>query len=683
MDDIFRFQRVYEVWDGTVDEDGNRNYTEVLERPAQELFDNGMVKTKTDNRHKIARTPYQAKAHESVFYIDGKRYVMVLPRDVADFVNKTRTRYDNLEEALAITKVPQFTRWLSNNFTSKNPAFIPINMIRDLGYSTMSHYVQGGTEQSKIFMGKLPEARRAIIDYLKDKGDPKNPVYSHYLDFMIHGGETGYVHLKNVEDIAVDMNKELKRLQGTNSLLDKATHIRVLRIAGEWLENMAIRSENLARFATYLTAIEMGKSQKEAAYAAKNISVNFNRKGKISSMMGGLFAFFNASVQGGENIIRIAKTNPKPFYGLAGTLMAMGFMEAMLNSMWGDDDEDGITNRYEDGVSNYTKYNNLVILIPGVDTAVTIALPHGFRWFHALGVISYQISQGHLRGGEATREVLSNLFSSISPVDAVDFIDSEGGFSARPIIPTVGVPFFDIAVNENYAGFPIKREPFTRAQEGTVAEVTLGQRNVSKWAQKMSDWIFFLGGGDPETGSKMFRKEGKQHRPVPDMFDINPSSTEHVVEYYLGGRGRFWVDTFKTLGAFIDGATDVVNGDKLFREMLKDINVNDLPVVRRLVQQPWDNVIMGMYYDEVEAIENYKSFVDLSTKAGAEIKYSPVYTKKIHAMKEAQKKVSDMNARIRQVDDRLTLEKLEEEREGIMRHFLETIKAIENESNRQ
>jgi uncharacterized protein YfkK (UPF0435 family) len=41
MEDIFRFQRVYEVWDGTVDEDGNRNYTEVLERPAQELFNNG------------------------------------------------------------------------------------------------------------------------------------------------------------------------------------------------------------------------------------------------------------------------------------------------------------------------------------------------------------------------------------------------------------------------------------------------------------------------------------------------------------------------------------------------------------------------------------------------------------------------------------------------------------------
>ena len=137
---------------------------------------------------------------------------------------------------------------------------------------------------------------------------------------------------------------------------------------------------------------------------------------------------------------------------------------------------------------------------------------------------------------------------------------------------------------------------------------------MSKWAQKMSDWIFFLGGGDPETGSKMFRKEGKQHRPVPDMFDINPSHTEHVVEYYLGGRGRFWVDTFKTLGAFIDGATDVINGDKLFREMLKGINVNDLPVVRRLVQQPWDNVIMGMYYDEVEAIENYKSLLTCPQK---------------------------------------------------------------------
>ena len=44
--DLFRFDKVYEVWDGTYDKDGNMVYTETSERPAKEMFDNGYVKTK-------------------------------------------------------------------------------------------------------------------------------------------------------------------------------------------------------------------------------------------------------------------------------------------------------------------------------------------------------------------------------------------------------------------------------------------------------------------------------------------------------------------------------------------------------------------------------------------------------------------------------------------------------------
>ena len=679
--DLFRFSKVYEVWDGTMDEQGNMNFIETSIKPSQEMFDNGHVKTRNDTRHNIGRTKSQAQAHEVQLYINGEKYVMIMPRDVASFLNKEAGALDKLNQVLQQTKIPDFTRWLANNFTSKNPAFIPINMVRDLQYSALSHYIQGGTAQSREFAVNLPKARKAIIQHLKGRGDLKDATYAHYVDFLINGGETGYIHMQNVDEIAIDMNKAMARLQGNNGVWDKTIHSEFMRNSGKWLENMAIRSENLSRFATYLVAIKQGKSKEEAAYAAKNTSVNFNRKGKISSLLGGFYAFFNASVQGGANIVRLAKGNPKAFVGVGATAMAMGFMNAMLSSLWGDDDDDELVNRYRDGVSNFTKYNNLVILVPGTENAVTIPLPHGFRWFHATGVMSYELLTGQIQGGEALKESLSSAFSSISPVDAVDFIDKEGGISLRPIVPTVAVPWFDISRNETFAGYPVHREPYTSAQEGKLANVSLGQRSVNPIAQRFTNMVFWLGGGDPTTQSKMYRKDGKQHKPVPDIVDINPSDLEHTIEYYLGGRGKFWNNVYKTVSSLTESSIDLVQGDKNFQEVIQGVDMNTFPVVRRLVQQPWDNVVVGMYYNELEEIENYKSHIDLMAKSGAQVKYAPIYQQKIYAMGVAQKRVKDINDRIKGADDKKVLERLEQEKERIMRGFIEQIKSIEYENN--
>ena len=67
-------------------------------------------------------------------------------------------------------------------------------------------------------------------------------------------------------------------------------------------------------------------------------------------------------------------------------------------------------------------------------------------------------------------------------------------------------------------------------------------------------------------------------------------------------RGRFWVDTFKTLGAFIDGATDVINGDKLFREMLKDIKPYNLFMSS---SAGWVEECRKLYGERLVAFERY------------------------------------------------------------------------------
>ena len=41
MKELHRFKKVYAVWDGTMDENGNKNYTEVLEKPGKRIVGAG------------------------------------------------------------------------------------------------------------------------------------------------------------------------------------------------------------------------------------------------------------------------------------------------------------------------------------------------------------------------------------------------------------------------------------------------------------------------------------------------------------------------------------------------------------------------------------------------------------------------------------------------------------------
>ena len=57
-------------------------------------------------------------------------------------------------------------------------------------------------------------------------------------------------------------------------------------------------AENSARFETYKIGIQQGKSRRESALSAKNITVNFNKKGEWGQYIDQLFLFANAGMQG-------------------------------------------------------------------------------------------------------------------------------------------------------------------------------------------------------------------------------------------------------------------------------------------------------------------------------------------------------------------------------------------------
>jgi len=685
MDDLHRFKKVWFVWDGTTDpETGEKNYVEITEKPDKALFDEGFVRQKSDTRHFARRPSYQAKEHEVEVYIGGDKYVMVLPADVADAINRTPSRWDQVAYVLQdYTGIGSFTRWLSTNFTAKNPAFIPINQMRDLQYAVLSHLIQGDSKRAGVFIKSLKMSRAAIIRNLAGKQGvtaEDKKLDSMYLDFKIMGGETGWIHMEDVDKIRKNIQRDIARLNKTNTTSDKILHAQIMRNLGEWMDHMAIRSENLSRFATYVTMIEFGYTKAEAAYAAKNITVNFNRKGRISGLMGSLYSFFNVGIQGGENILGLAKHHWKKFFAWGAGMMAMGFLDALFSSLWSEDDEFG-ENIYQK-LNPYLRHNMFCITIG--DHIITMPLPHGFRWFHSLGVAAYELAfmDGPTLGMEAHR-ILSDLFNSLTPVNPAEFLNQQGsGFTVRPLILTTFVPIYDISVNQDFSGASVYKEPFTKRLEDEVSDAGSYRNNVNPAFKSVTDFFYQAGGGDKNVDAEYWVNSNDELEKVTEWLDVNPSKAEHLFNYWLGGRGQFWNDIIKTTGNIVRGSKEAIK-DKDLNSMIKEINMNDIPIARRLIRQPWMSTARLKYQDIADELEHYlnaKSSVKRAYKGTPEeeMPVSGKWQEKINLYRTLQAELRYIKKDLADAEgDSEMVKELKDTQERLIRNFVNEYSKIE------
>jgi hypothetical protein len=674
MNDLFTFKRVYLVKTGLKDEQGRTMYEETTVKPEQELWDQGLVKTKINNKHEAKRPRQKSEQHEVEVYFDGEKSVLVFTDPtVGNAINYDNQINPELSRFVQGT-IGRGTRWLSANFTAKNPAFIPINLIRDFGYALSAHYIKGDAKQMMKFASVAPKARKAIIRHLAGKFDPSNKYDKFYKEFIKAGGETGYVHLYNIDAIKRQIERDYKRLTNTNSVWDKARNARVLKSLGKIMEHYAIRSENLSRFATYVTSRESGKSVQQSAYDAKEITVNFNRKGRATSLLTGLFAFFNAGIQGGQNIVSMGKRHKNKLMGVAAGYMATGFMSAMMNDIWANDDDE---EKLYDSLSDFVKYQNLVI--PGAKGKfITLPLPHGFRSFHSFGVMAYQYMAGQRDLSHVLLRGTSSIMESLSIIDPTDLMTDNGGLSVRPIVPTVFVPIFDIVDNEDFAGRTIYKEAFTRAIEELTPDSQLGLRNVNPAIKAGTDFLFKAGGGDPGLRSRHYVTGDGQLERVKDRYDWNPSKAEHMLFYYLGGRGQFWNDVIKTTAGVLEGVKDVTTNDKEFHQVLESVDANSMPVLRRLYRTPWTKNYIREYYqirDDVEAFENlrkqlrengrYEEYITLSQNEELMIKS--------RMFKKFEKQVNNLYQNTQRVDDPQVQEELVTIKDELMKDLIRNL----------
>lgn len=524
--------------------------------------------------------------HTVVVKNGGKDYIIYVngnPR-AAQAVNGLTN--PDAEKNPIFNSISRANRWLAANFTTRNPAFVMSNLARDMIFSMSAIGIKEDAKYSAKFRKNLFVAIPTVFDCIR--GKCKNSQSDMYFkEFVKNGGETGYMHLNDVDKYKKKVKKELSKITGERGSAKAA-----LDYTLERLEDFNRWAEDVSRFAVYMTSRQMGRSIVDSVNDAKEVTVNFNKKGAgyktggffgiTAGIMRNLYLFFNASVQSLSNFNRLRVKNPVRFYSTIGGFIAAGVIMPVINDFLYNVLGGGDDNPYND-LPEWVRRNNLCIYA-GNGQFVTIPLPIELRAFYGLGNYAYQLSTG--REKPTPTGIAKGTVSQLADLLPLNPTGNEG---LKTFMPDALSPIFETYVwNKDFTGKPIaKLTPFNERDP----EWKRVYKGTSGWLVDTSKFFNDLtNGGGPGSD---FRK---------GFIDFNPAKVENLLESYFGGMAKFLNQSGKTI---YYGAKSMAEG-----EMDENLVARNVPIVNRFYNKVDDrNASSGInteYFNLRDEMEQFK-----------------------------------------------------------------------------
>ena len=566
------------------------------------------------------------REHQVIVKRNGRDYVLTIngsPRAAQALNGLTNPNLDVSGVAGTLMNgVRNTTNYLSQVYTTRNPNFVGSNWARDAIYSNIMAGLKEdgeyGLEFSKAWLEANPVSM-SILYSLYEQGelDMNNEKQRLFAEFMANGGETGYMSFRQIEERKNEIERQLK-LYGGKMSLKKGW-------SDAWnLVDYANRVvENQSRFAAYMASRRSGRTIDRSIYDAKEITVNFNKKGagstfynaknqtlagKVAGGVSGIgrfgFAFWNAAIQGTTNFARFVKRNPKKGVAFSLATMAFGYVVPLLASIFHDDDDDKEGSGYFD-LPDAVRRDNFVFRFPGMDSWITIPLPVEYRALYGLGELTatamYRASIGMpMTAGEIAGQAMGQI-SQLMPLDlseggGMDFTwGASGNFNA--LAPSAVKPVAEAWTNKSWTGLPVYKDTPYNKQD---PEWTKAFKNTNTFLVKMCKQLNEWTGGDSVKGGAV---------------DLNPAVMEHLLKGYLGGIMQT-ADQFGKLG-------ETVFGDR-------ENEFRNWPVVSRFLQEgdertKWRSVTERYFNLKKEAeetdrqLKRYKRLTELGEDHQADI----------------------------------------------------------------
>lgn len=494
-------------------------------------------------------------------------------------------------------------RQLSAFYTTRNPDFVVSNFMRDMLYANCMTWVKESPRYALRFhknFGKFaPISPRRLVRFRK--GPNGGTVYStgmllrkwengtldmtdkyekYFYEFMINGGETGYTNMRDIEGHKRAVAAELKKQSSVGRQAWAAL--------GMQLDLLNRSVENCARFAAFVTSREFGRSIDRAIYDAKEVSVNFNKKGsgakmakavgqtnlgRVAAYLGGIgrlvFIFWNAGIQGMANFGRQAKRHPAKFAAGATAMFTLGYIIPILAEMMGGGDGDDDDKNAYYNLPEYVRRSN--ICFRAGNQWISIPLPIEYRAMYGLGELAYGVTSGNER--YSNKELAREIAAQVSQILPIDMLEGGGGWHA--FIPSLFKPVTEAyLMNEGWTGLPIYRD---NAFNKNDPEWTKAYASADNHLVDFTRWL------NETTGGNDYKKGD---------IDINPAKLEYLLSGTFGG-----LFTFPNKG---EKMRETMFGDREFEW-------RNMPIANRLIKSGDERTAYRKLQNEYyKYLEEYK-----------------------------------------------------------------------------
>jgi len=461
---------------------------------------------------------------------DGKTvYLNVKDEKVAAALNGT-----NMEHLPAwLSFVGHYSNFLSSMATRFSLPFQATNKIRDLwdvSVNMSSILGKGGGAKA---LANERGSMKGVIDSMRGKDTEWARLYK---QMQADGGTTGGLAASTKTKAKADFQQIIKEVKGGKA----GAQYKFVKAIDNWGSIF----EDSTRLSAYKAALDSGLSREQAAYASKNSTVNFNKKGTHAPIFNAFYMFSKASIAGSARTIKSLR-NPRV---AAQTTAVIGTGVWAANRM-----NEAIDPDWKEKVAPYDLQSGFVIVLPsgselgkeaegGDFNYLTIPISWGLKPIKIAADAAYDIKNGE---GESFAKNAEKLIGSV-----VDSYNPAGGTDwAQMIMPTIADMPMSIYSNKAWhggmikptwkEGLPGKEQMFDSTAEGK----TLKDRAAVKAADLLSKV----------------------------EVDASPESIKYFFDQMVGGAGR-------EVGRLATTAEAVVKGET------KDLDPKDVPFLSRFLK---------------------------------------------------------------------------------------------------
>jgi hypothetical protein len=524
--------------------------------------------------------------------INGKeKYVIFNAKDPrAERMAEALKNLDADQLGRVMGGIQQFTQFFARINTQYNPVFGVINFLRD----TQAALIQVSNtplkgDRTKI-LGGVPGALRGIYaeELARRSGKPPlaNTWSQLWEEFQQEGGQTGFRD---------QFSRQQERADALQAILDPSSWTKsplgkVFTVGGtlkvpmeiarktaaplfDWLSDYNQTMENAIRLSAYKAALDKGMTKQQAASLAKNLTVNFNRKGQIGRQAGALYAFFNASVQGAARMGgTMFKYDGKGYKlstigrNIIGGGLVLGVAQAMTLAAMGFD---------EDEPPDFIKERNFIIPT-GKDKYLTIPMPLGYNVIpNTSRILTEWMLSGFKNTPKRVVDLTGAFLEMFNPL-------GNAGWSFQTFAPTVADPIVALSENKDWTGKPIAKKDMSSLDP--TPGYTRAKETASAMSKQISYYLNLASGGTDYTPGVV--------SPTPDQID-------YLIGQLTGGVGRELLRAEQTvtsqftgeelpiykvplLGRFVGETTGVAAERNRFYNNLIELNKHEREIKGRI-----------------------------------------------------------------------------------------------------